>query len=122
MARETPIVQSIRVELRAEAARRGQQIKIEKRHGSEYSITGEPDLFGSLDGRHFEIEVKVPGEEPEPIQYARLKEWRKTGAITGWATTPTEARLILWPDSAPASRSPRRSLSATRKSKPPKLG
>lgn len=114
MALERTIVAQIRKALDREAGRRGQRIKHEKRHGSEFAVAGEPDLFGSIDGRHFEIEVKQPGRKPEPIQHRRLEEWKETGAITGWATTAEEACRLLWPDYAPAKRSPAKSKPATR--------
>lgn len=95
---ESSIVTSIQSGLLREAARRGHKIKVEKRHGSEFSIVGMPDLFGCVDGKHFEIEVKRPGQRPEPIQYQRLREWAAAGAICGWATSVKEAQAILWPE------------------------
>lgn len=100
MKTESRIVARIREALQAEARVRKQSIKIEKRHGSEFSIAGEPDLFGCVDGRHFEIEVKVLGKSPEPIQHLRLKEWSHVGALTGWATNAEEAIGIVWPTTA----------------------
>ena len=55
-----------------------------KRHGSRYSTRGDPDLYGSLRGRHFEFEIKQPGERPTGLQLARLREWSEAGAMTGW--------------------------------------
>jgi hypothetical protein len=94
---ERSIVDSIRKAICNEAERRGQRVKVEKRHGSQFTRTGEPDLFGCLDGKHFEIEVKRPGQRPEDIQFVRLKEWAAAGAISGWATNKREALAILWP-------------------------
>jgi hypothetical protein len=31
------------------------------------------------------IEVKVPGEKPDPIQLAIIDRWTKAGAIAFWA-------------------------------------
>ena len=33
---------------------------IRKRHGTVMGMAGDPDLYGSYRGRHFEIEVKRP--------------------------------------------------------------
>jgi hypothetical protein len=56
--------------------------KARKRRGG-VSNRGEPDIYGSINGMHFEIEVKAPGNVPTPHQKARLKEWDEAGAITG---------------------------------------
>ena len=55
-----------------------------KRHGGMFGRAGEPDITGCKDGKHFEIEVKVPGKEPEPIQDQRRKEWQAAGAFAFW--------------------------------------
>lgn len=67
-----------------------------KRHGTPFGITGHPDLYGCYQGRHIEIEVKRPGEEPTDLQRKRLAEWAAAGAITGCAHSKTEAvELVL---------------------------
>jgi len=68
-----------------------------KRHGTAFGIAGDPDIFGCVNGWHFEIEVKRPGEKPTPLQTHRLIEWRKAGAVTGVATTADEAVELLRP-------------------------
>jgi len=68
---------------------------VRKRHGTAWGIAGDPDLYGSINGRHFEIEVKRRGEEPTPLQQARLAEWRRAGAVTGVAHSVDEALSIL---------------------------
>ena len=40
--------------------RRG--LVIRKRHGTAMGVAGDPDLYGTVRGRHFEIEVKRPGD------------------------------------------------------------
>lgn len=100
---ETRLVGKIRDRLLAEAAARGQRIKVEKRHGSEFSVAGEPDLFGCLDGKHFELEVKVKPNKPTPLQLLRLNEWARVGAIQSWVTSPEEAVDALWPTVAKPS-------------------
>lgn len=55
------------------------------------NLHGQPDIFASCPfGDHGEgiavlIEVKRPGEKPEPIQIATMDRWRKAGAIVFWA-------------------------------------
>ena len=53
-----------------------------KRHGSLFSKTGDPDITGLWAGKHFEIELKVPGKSPTTLQWFRLREWHDAGAFT----------------------------------------
>jgi hypothetical protein len=55
--------------------------KAEKRHGSQYSEVGAPDISVCCNGTRIEIEVKRPGEKPTPIQLIRLREWREAAAF-----------------------------------------
>lgn len=68
---------------------------VRKRHGTAWGVAGDPDLYGSINGRHFEIEVKRRGQEPTPLQQARLAEWRRSGALVGVAHSVEEALRIL---------------------------
>ena len=68
---------------------------VRKRHGTAWGVAGDPDLYGSIHGRHFEIEVKRRGEEPTRLQQARLAEWRGSGALVGVAHSVDEALSIL---------------------------
>jgi hypothetical protein len=62
-------------------------------------VTGDPDLYGSYRGKHFDIEVKRPFDSKAQLtelQSQRLDEWRNVGnAIAGVARTPEEALAIL---------------------------
>jgi len=71
------------------------QVVVRKRHGTAFGVSGDPDLFGAIGGRHFEIEVKRPGEVPTVLQQARMAEWRACGAIVGCATSVEQALAIL---------------------------
>jgi hypothetical protein len=53
-----------------------------KRHGSVMGITGDPDLYGVWRGVPWQIELKIPGESPTPLQTHRLEEWSHAGAYT----------------------------------------
>jgi len=54
-------------------------------------FAGDPDITGSIDGFHVEIEVKVPGEKPTRLQYERLHNWYFTGACCTWVDSIEEA-------------------------------
>jgi len=75
-ARESSIVDSIE-----RRARRIPGLLLRKRHGTAFGVAGDPDLSGSFRGRHVEIEVKQPGEEPTPLQKRRMAEWQRAGAM-----------------------------------------
>jgi hypothetical protein len=70
-------------------------IVVRKRHGSALGYAGEPDLYGCFRGRHFEIEVKRPGDRPTALQQARLKKWAATGALAGVAHSVEDALRIV---------------------------
>lgn len=53
-----------------------------KRHGSPMGKSGDPDLYGVWRGTPFEIELKVPGENPTLLQTYRLRQWHNAGAMT----------------------------------------
>ena len=73
---------------------------VRKRHGTSFGVAGDSDLYGIIrtkivETRHFEIEVKRPGERPTLLQSMRLDDWKRAGAITGVATSVAEALAIL---------------------------
>lgn len=68
-----------------------------KVHGDMFTPKGTPDITGCLWGRHFEIEVKQPGEKPEPIQKRMMKKWRRAGAIVGVAYSLGDVKKLLEP-------------------------
>jgi hypothetical protein len=74
-------------------------IVVRKRHGTAMGVAGDPDLYGSYRGRHFEIEVKRPndpGAHLTKIQAERGREWSVEGkALWGVARSPEEALAIL---------------------------
>ena len=56
-------------------------VVVRKRHGTAMGVAGDPDLYGTVGGRHFEIEVKRPNDPSSQLtklQTQRLQEW-KTG-------------------------------------------
>jgi len=89
--RESALVAEI---LRALRALPG--VIVRKRHGSVWGVAGDPDLYGSIHGRHFEIEVKRPAAGgPTPLQQARLRQWAASGARVGVARSVAEALRIV---------------------------
>lgn len=72
---------------------------VRKRHGTVMGVAGDPDLYGSYRGKHFEIEVKRPFDSKSQLtklQVQRQEEWRIDGnAIVGVARSPEEALAIL---------------------------
>lgn len=69
--------------------------KVRKRRGG-ISNRGEPDLYGSIWGIHFEIEVKAPDGTPTKVQMVRLSEWGAAGVtVRGIAYSLEDAKLII---------------------------
>ena len=73
-------------------------VVVRKRHGTAMGVAGDPDLYGTIGGRHFEIEVKRPDDPSSQLtklQAQRLQEWKTAGAITGVARSVDDALVIL---------------------------
>ena len=73
-------------------------VVVRKRHGTAMGVAGDPDLYGTVGGRHFEIEVKRPNDPASQLtklQTQRLQEWKTAGAIVGVARSVEEALQIL---------------------------
>jgi len=73
-------------------------IVVRKRHGTVMGVAGDPDLYGTIKGRHFEIEVKRPNDPSSQLtrlQTERLAEWKLAGAISGVARSVDDALAIL---------------------------
>ena len=73
-------------------------IVVRKRHGTVMGVAGDPDLYGTIGGRHFEIEVKRPNDPSSRLtilQRRRLLEWKLAGAIVGVARSVDDALHIL---------------------------
>jgi hypothetical protein len=70
-------------------------IEVRKRHGTAFGVAGDPDLYGSVQGFHFELEVKRPGEQPTAIQVRRNQEWRGSGAMAFTVVSAEEAVAFI---------------------------
>lgn len=66
-----------------------------KRWGGGLGVAGDPDITGCIHGRHFEFEVKRPGEEATALQTRRLCEWTEAGALAAVVTCVSEVRVLL---------------------------
>jgi hypothetical protein len=71
---------------------------IRKRHGTVMGLAGDPDLYGTYRGAHFEMEVKRPNDPTSQLtklQAERLAEWKRGGAIAGVVRSARDARQLL---------------------------
>ena len=96
--RKQPVLEKHVVARIMKALKQQQGVVIRKRHGTAMGVAGDPDLYGSIGGRHFEIEVKRPddpGSVPTELQAHRMQEWRAAGALVGIARTVDDALAIL---------------------------
>lgn len=98
MAKKQVALETYTVKRILKALEGNPNIVVRKRHGSVMGKAGDPDLYGTIHGRHFEIEVKRPDDpasQPTQLQTIRLMEWRLGGAITGVARSVDDAFTIL---------------------------
>ena len=88
-----PLEKTIEKWIRTAIEQRGG--KVYKLHGTQFSMTGAPDLIGCLKGVPFAIEVKRPGGKATPKQYHELQGWSAQGWAVGVATSVDEALAII---------------------------
>jgi hypothetical protein len=96
--RRQPVLEKYLVARIMNALKRQRGAVVRKRHGTAMGVAGDPDLYGSVRGRHFEIEVKRPddpGSIPTELQVLRMQEWRAAGALVGIARSVEDALAIL---------------------------
>jgi hypothetical protein len=90
---EKAVVQRIMAALRTVPG-----LVVRKRHGTVMGLAGDPDLYGSFRGAHFEFEVKRPNDPSSQLtalQGERLNEWRRAGAISGVVSSVQDAMVLL---------------------------
>ena len=93
-----PILEKAIVTRIMKALKAKPNVVVRKRHGTAMGVAGDPDLYGTINGRHFEIEVKRPcdpSSQLTELQTRRLLEWKLAGAITGIARSVEDALVIL---------------------------
>lgn len=66
-----------------------------KNHGSQYSVTGLPDVLAIKDGKAVWMEAKRPGEEPTRIQEHRLRELAAAGCPVAVVRSAGDAQQFL---------------------------
>ncbi len=96
--RRQPILEKAVVARIMVALKKLPHIVVRKRHGTVMGVAGDPDLYGTIGGRHFEIEVKRPNDRSSQLtklQEMRLLEWKAGNAITGVARCVDDALAIL---------------------------
>lgn len=97
--RRKPVLEKAVVSRIVSALRKVPGVVVRKRHGTVMGMGGDPDLYGSYRGKHFEIEVKRPFDSKSQLtmlQGQRQEEWRNSGgAIVGVARSVEEAFAIL---------------------------
>lgn len=65
-------------------------------HGGVYTERGTPDVIGCVGGRMVAFECKRDRtERPTRIQFWRLSEWIRAGAVVGAIASVEDAELIL---------------------------
>lgn len=69
--------------------------QVRKLHGTMYTHSGDPDIYGCINGKMFLIEAKQPGKQPTRQQRRRLEQWKEAGAVVGVAHSLDEAKEIL---------------------------
>jgi hypothetical protein len=72
-----------------------QNCMAEKVHGDPFGRC-ILDIRGSIEGYAFEIEAKMPGNEPSDRQKKRISDLEKNKVITGWFTTVQGAIDIVY--------------------------
>ncbi len=79
MRRQQVLENTIVTRIKA-ALRKHPGIVVRKRHGTAMGMGGDPDIYGTIQGRHFEIEVKRPHDPSSQLtelQIQRLREWER---------------------------------------------
>lgn len=66
-----------------------------KVHGNEYTPAGTPDICGVFMGFSVWCETKMPGNKPSMIQWKRMRDLRRAGALTIVSYTLTDAVALL---------------------------
>src|SRR4051812_43262788 len=97
--RESKVQSSIRVRLRRLGIvlyRRNTGAMRDGERVVRFSSPGQADLYGweIRTGRHFEIEVKRPGNRPTLKQLEWLKECTRLGAVAFWADSVNIAERV----------------------------
>lgn len=66
-----------------------------KVHGSEMQMSGVPDIAGVAKGHAVYCETKMPGNKPTLIQWKRIRDLRRAGALVVVAYSVTDAVQMI---------------------------
>jgi hypothetical protein len=66
-----------------------------KMHGSQYMVSGLPDVLCIKDGAAAWLEVKRPGGKVSKVQEVRIEELRSCGCPVAVVKSASEAREFL---------------------------
>ena len=69
--------------------------RAQKTHGGKYGTKGKPDITGCFYGIRFEMEVKRPGEKPDPLQQHEMDQWSNVGAFVKTVHSVEEALNLI---------------------------
>ena len=65
--RHQPVLEKAVVARIMAALKNSPHVVVRKRHGTAMGVAGDPDLYGTINGRHFEIEVKRPNDSSSQL-------------------------------------------------------
>lgn len=68
----------------------------EKQHGSPYGHC-KLDVSGAVNGKRFELEVKMPGNVPTKRQLSTIRKWQKVNVLAGWTDSVEDALKFIKP-------------------------
>lgn len=66
-----------------------------KVHGSEFQPSGIPDISGVFQGYSVWCETKMPGNKPSMIQWKKIRDLRRAGALVIVSYTVADAVQML---------------------------
>jgi hypothetical protein len=69
--------------------------RVDIRSQTGFGKKGGADLLGCINGRHFELEVKQPGQKPTILQQKWLDDWMECGAVVGRVEDVESTRAIF---------------------------
>ncbi|HEV7447740.1 MAG TPA: hypothetical protein VGO18_34560 [Steroidobacteraceae bacterium] len=65
------------------------------KHMTGAGTRGTPDVLACIEGRFVAIEVKRPGNIPEPAQLGQLRKWQAAGALACWVQGVEQLNEVL---------------------------
>ena len=66
-----------------------------KVHGGPMQLTGVPDIAGVVEGQAIYCETKMPGNKPTLVQWKRIRDLRRAGALVCVAYSVSDAVQMI---------------------------